>query len=555
MIAQVRPVEIVCVFIAALLALLAVQWRCGAWEREIGFHPDESAHYVTGVMVSEYLRAGASEHPLRFAEQYYIRYPRLAMGHWPPLFPGILGTWILLAGPGRFAVFLLMALLGAGVGTALYALARLETTLWPAAGAVAFWVLFQRQTQIWASSVMAEIPLTLCCLVAVLAYVRYLETERWRPAALFGLAASAALLTKGLGVVLAFVPLPAALAAGKSALVRKWTFWLPAGIVVAVAGPWYALQGSLIPTAFGGALERLSIARLGGAEERFGYLLHFLGPVLTVIVAVALAGVLALSRLRRRCSPLTAVAVSYLAGGVLLHLALPESAEPRHLFHLVPVLLAVAAVGVGRLATFLPAWTAKAGRVALVAAVAVRLAWPGGWPLKPDYALVPLAEELAADTKLDGAVFLVAANGIGEGAFIAEAARLSPDPRWFVLRSSKTLAWVNWAAHGEYITLYENSADIAAYLDSIPVAVVIVGSGQYRTLPHDELLIEALESNPDRWRALDERRSSSHPYRVRVFVSTRVDLKPHGPIQIDMSRRLGRMIESAPEPSLRSRTR
>jgi len=63
--------KLLTVFVASLLTALFIQWRIGAWERELGFHPDESAHYVTGVMAREYLLAGAPANPLRYAEQYY----------------------------------------------------------------------------------------------------------------------------------------------------------------------------------------------------------------------------------------------------------------------------------------------------------------------------------------------------------------------------------------------------------------------------------------------------------------------------------------------------
>ena len=554
----VRPVELAGVFLCALLALLVLQWRFGAWERELAFHPDESAHYVTGVMVSEYLRAGTRQHPLYFAEQYYLRYPRLALGHWPPLFPAALGVWILAFGPERLAVFACMALLAAGAATALYRLVRFVAPAGWAAAAAIWWLLFQRQTQVWAGSVITEIPFTLLCLTALLAYVSYLKTPRWRPAALFGAAAAAALLTKGLGIVLAFVPFPAVLAVRRADLLRRWSFWLPAGVVLALAGPWYALQGSVIPTAFGGAWQRLTIARLGSTKQRFSFLSEFLGPwefpAAVVMLAAAAAVLAALPAIRRsgRCSPVAAVCGAYVAAGLFLHAVLPESAEPRHLFHLIPVLIGGAAVGLARLSQLLPVWTAAPGRLALAAVVAVRLGWPDAQLDKTDFALKALVEQWAADPSLDGTVFLAAANGNAEGALIAEAARLSPDPQWFVLRSSKSLAWVNWAPQGEYVRKFETAADIAAYLDSIPVAIVVISLGQYETLPHDRLLLEALESHPERWRPYPERFSRNRPYSLRAFRSTRPNLLPRKPIRMDLTRRLGRVIEAPPVPSLRS---
>jgi hypothetical protein len=544
--------ELFAVFLVALLALLAVQHRTGARERELAFHPDEPAHFVTGVMVSEYLREGAPTNPLRFAEQYYVRYPRLALGHWPPLFPAMLGGWLLLFGSARFSVFALMALLGAATALLLYLLIRRGQSAWIAAAGVVWWILFQTPTQTWVSSVMTEIPLTLFCLAAVLSYIRYLENPGPRPALSFGLAAAAALLVKALGIVLIFVPTLAVAAIGRWALIRRWDYWLPAGVVLLLAGPWYALQGALIPTAFGGSFDRLALKSLVSGAERAEVVLGLLGPVPTAALAGAFMWMFLRPALWGRCSPKVAVTGAYAAGALTLHALLPESAEPRHLFHLIPVGIAVAAWISAAFATRLPRLVPSAAKAALVAVALGRLLWPAGWPDRPDYGLIQLAEEIAADPSLDGAVLLVSAHGTAEGALIAETARLAPDPRWFVLRASKTLAWMNWNANGHYRTYYESAVDAAAFLDSIPVALVVFGRGQFRELPHERALREAIEANPDRWRRVTDRLSSNRPFQAVAYRSNRADVTPHGPIRIDMGPRLGRVLEAQPIPSMRS---
>ncbi|MBI1357222.1 MAG: hypothetical protein GC160_23015 [Acidobacteria bacterium] len=547
----VAAAEILALFLGALLVLFAVQNRTGAWEREFGFHPDESAHYVTGVMVSEYIRDGAPTSPLRFAEQYYIRYPRLAIGHWPPLFPATLGGWFLLFGPGRGSVFTLMALLGAATATLLYLLVRRGASAWLAAGAVVWWILFQAPTQILTSSVMTEVPLTLCCLAAVLAYISYLERPGLGSALLFGLAAAAALLIKGLGIVLAFLPPLGVLACGRLSLLKRWDFWLPAGVVLLLAGPWYLLQGSLIPTAFGSPMHRLTLTRLVDSSERAGFVVNLLGPAATIVAALALAAVFLGPALRGRCSPMVAVIGAYAVASLFLHVALPESAEPRHLFHLTPVFIAVVALAAGALAERLPAWTAPPARFALALLALGRLAWPHDWPQKPDFALIDLAERLAADHSLDGSVFLVSSNGTAEGAFIAEAARLAPDPRWFVLRATKSLAWVNWRGGGYYEPYFETAESLEEYLESQPVAVLVLERGQFEDLAHDALLRGAIEEHPERWRRIAEASSSNQPFQVFAYRSTAPDVRPRGPIRVDMSRRLGHALEASPNPSLR----
>src|SRR5690606_26597094 len=140
------------------------------------------------------------------------------------------------------------------------------------------------------------------------------------PALLFGLAASAALLTKGLGGSLAVVPMLATAACGRWTLLRRWDFWMPAGVVALLAGPWYLLQGLLIPCAFGGVLERLTIPRRADDLERASFALGLLGPAAGLAAAVLLVLFLA-SAPRGRCSPRIAVIGAYALGCLALHAA------------------------------------------------------------------------------------------------------------------------------------------------------------------------------------------------------------------------------------------
>src|SRR5512137_1938426 len=101
--------------LAAVLFAVAVafQWVGGAYQSEFGSHPDEAAHYVTGLVMRDYLAAGLPGNPLTYAKQYYQHYPKVALGHWPPVFYVLQSVWTLLFTPSPASVLLLMALLTA----------------------------------------------------------------------------------------------------------------------------------------------------------------------------------------------------------------------------------------------------------------------------------------------------------------------------------------------------------------------------------------------------------------------------------------------------------
>src|ERR1043165_4996104 len=107
------------------LAVL-LQWQGGAYQAEFGSEPDEAAHYVTGLCVRDYIVGGFRENgnPLKFAQNYYEHYPKVALGHWPPGFYLIQSAWTIPFSPSRTSVMLLMAFLTALISTVLFSVLK-----------------------------------------------------------------------------------------------------------------------------------------------------------------------------------------------------------------------------------------------------------------------------------------------------------------------------------------------------------------------------------------------------------------------------------------------
>src|SRR5947209_9185195 len=77
------PAAIATLFIALVLVL---QWVGGAYRSEFAGYPDEGAHYITGVMMRDYVAVHKLVSFRQYAEDYYLHYPKVALGHWPPVF-------------------------------------------------------------------------------------------------------------------------------------------------------------------------------------------------------------------------------------------------------------------------------------------------------------------------------------------------------------------------------------------------------------------------------------------------------------------------------------
>ncbi len=70
-------------------------------------------------MVRDYLANLASLNfsgPMEFAENYYVHYPEVALGHWPPTFYVVQALWTLPFSASRGSVILLMSVLTAILG-------------------------------------------------------------------------------------------------------------------------------------------------------------------------------------------------------------------------------------------------------------------------------------------------------------------------------------------------------------------------------------------------------------------------------------------------------
>ena len=91
-------------------AALALQWAQGAYQSDRPENPDEPAHIVTGLMTREYLASGSSRPPMEFARDYYLHYPKVALGHWPPVFYAEQAAWTLIFPATRGSLLVMLAL-------------------------------------------------------------------------------------------------------------------------------------------------------------------------------------------------------------------------------------------------------------------------------------------------------------------------------------------------------------------------------------------------------------------------------------------------------------
>jgi hypothetical protein len=179
---------------------------------------DPPAHFVSGVMVYEYLRdilGGTLSQPIPFAESFYVRYPKVAIGHWPPAYYGIQALWYGLFGPAVDGALALSAVMAALLALLLFRRLRPGHGASSAAGAaLMFLALPWIQRTAWA--VMSDLLTGLFVFLALLAFSDLLENPRSRRAAAgFSLWSILAVLTKGTAWALGPFALLAPILAGR----------------------------------------------------------------------------------------------------------------------------------------------------------------------------------------------------------------------------------------------------------------------------------------------------------------------------------------------------
>jgi hypothetical protein len=548
------------VFLGLALLCFAIHWRAGTYRSEFGRYSDEGMHYVTGLLIHDFAVSGDWRHPMRFATDFYAHFPKVALGNWPPLFEMLQAGWGLLFGVSRNSILILVDLLAVLLALLVLHVAISRLGAFFAACAAALLVA-SPLTQYLSSMVMAEIPLALFSLLAVLAWIRFQQSARTRDAIIFAVWTVLAIMTKGNGWLIPVVAALAVVLTGSWSLLRNRGLWLAVLIVAAVCLPYTLLTMRIVVQGWDSqsfpGLPYL-IASIG-AHSRF-----VAGVVGWPLTLLALAGVatrvlIPLFRVplfrRAKTDLFWAVLAIYGVVIVLFHALVPTSIEPRKIYQIDPVICLFVAAALEDLAAI---WSPRPLlRPALAAAAAAVFAFTG-FSLIPPFApgFAPAIRALLARPDTDRAALLIASNPYFndfEAALISEWASRRRDSGTYLLRATKILSRTAGAGGSIELVPYDSTpAELRARLASIPVAYVLLDTSpapvSYR---HHELLREALESDPEDWEPVYSARGAAlgKPHEIRIFRYRKNVRGAPLRFELDLTRKIHQSIEvGAPHP-------
>jgi hypothetical protein len=472
---------------AASLALAMIVgtlfvWISGAWTA--GFSgADEPAHFLNSYFIAEYLRTGFGSNPLAFATEFYLHYPKISVGHWPPGYYGLLSPFFLLFPATPQTAFVLNLILAAAPAmlAGLLAARLLSRTLALAAA------LLTALTPI-ALEAFAFFMLDQAVAAAALGTTLLWIAHAHRPAAwkmlAVALLSAFAVLIKGNGWLLLFVPPLHILLTGRWRLLASpwpWAAGLLAGLIV---GPWYWLTAGISADGFNYSPGPAY------AAKALWYDLSALAGNLT-IPGLLLAGYGAVAEWRaRREAPdrwnVIAGCLALILATLLLQSLVPVDLDPRYMAPAVPPLVVLALAGAVR--------ALPRHRNLAAAAAALLLASPGLLHAATREPKIGFrAEEVAAQVRHPSAWVIDGTSG-AEGAYVAAMAVRDPDLRSYAVRSSRLLAESDFMG-SEYALTTNSPAEVVRQLRGLGIdGIVISRIGGEDAFPHSGLLRQAVRT-------------------------------------------------------------
>ena len=450
---------------------VAMQVRSGAYTSDFAADPDEAPHVVSGLLIRDVAAGHLFENPLRYAENYYVHFPKVAIGHWPPMFHAVEGVWMLVFGRTKTSLFILLALLASVlVGAIVYSvLPDCGMLASVAAAAIFASTQFVQHSVSW---VMPDLFLSLLGFGAMLAWGSYLASENRRVAMAAVVLVLASIATNGRGLAVGLAVLLAGSIGARTPVARLRFRWATGVALILILVP--GIVGKPFRVTPGIVLANF---------------LHFgISLARQITWPAALLSALGAVVVWRTKDPRSVSILSLLAATWIFHSLLNFPFDDRYVAGALPAAAALLAIGWHFAAK---PWIAVVFSVVACAILVWNLAHLERKTDLGYHTLVNGPSDIARASHIS----LIAGDPMQEGSYVAEMDLADAHLRHIVLRGSKVLASSTWAGN-LYRQKFSSAGEVANYLDQFGVTLVIV---QNDGPPHVAQLRDAISSLPDKW--------------------------------------------------------
>jgi hypothetical protein len=525
-----------------LCAVLTVQAAAGAYTSERSSYSDEAAHFMNALLVRDYVREGLYQNPIQFAEAYYLHYPKIAPGMWPPLFAVSTGLVMLLGWSPQTTMMILLAAVNAWAGWRLY---RFILSFGSPVGAA---VLAGTMCLIPAvldltTVVMVDLLILALALEATYWLARFFSTGENRHAILFGTFATLCCLAKGNGLALALMPPLLVIFTRRFDRLSQPGLYIAAAMVIVFAGPPMLFSfrldsaiGDFTPLTLRIVMQR-GLFYLGHLPRQLGWF----------VTSLSLIGFVAAVRQGTR-SQLSAAAVNAAAlaalvvAGLMFHVLSPHQVSAyRYIAMVFPPLLGLAALAIDAAVRHVRTEsTRRSLQITLVLAVPITIL-----AVTPAFAArLPLGAGATVDFiershGLPNSITLIISDEAGEGAMVTEAARRHPVPRATVIRGTKLVATDDWNGHNFHL-LYDSPSALLQALEDLHVNFLVMDySARGAAVPFSPQVRKLVDTHADRLERVFEADGE------RRFVTYRLKYQSPGPpkaLTIPLPYSMGRIL-------------
>lgn len=493
--------KFVCFFLCFFLAALGIQKLTGGFLADRGNHSDEAAHFVSSLVIADYIIDGAPGKPLEYAKDYYSHFPKVAIGHWPPFFE-ILQAFIFLIFGRTATVALFFQAIIAGLCGALPAFLLSKGDRFAegliAGGIVIFSPIFLPMID----AVMADNLLAVMITMTAVCWNKFYTQRNWRWSFLFALTSALAILTKGTALGLALLPLI------YLGIKRDWKFLfnpktiLSAVIVGAVTLPWYAVTYQMAADGWvftwGWRYSSLAvpffIEGLGDAVGIPCVFAYLAGIVFCLIYQKP-------SELRPLPIDVTAFVAASLAM-IIFSMVAPADLDRRYLIPVLPSMAIVAVYGLWNLASLIVkaqgsnlmgTRSFKLARIIATVVPILSILLVFKLPYAHSLGTVKIVQDILAADHVNPLV-LVSGNVPAEGAFISSFAEADRSRKYYVIRAQKVLADTNWM-DTIYNLKFNTALEIAEWIKNSKIGWVAIDfNTSQNNFPHTILLKSAIDS-------------------------------------------------------------
>lgn len=496
-------------------------------------------------MLHDYAKTGLGSSPLLFAENYYIHYPKVAFGIWPPVFHSTAAVWMLLFTRTHTSLLIFIAFQGALGAATLACFAR--KLLPPVAAFVLGLVLILNPAlQNATSLMMVDLFLTVMQLWTMLLMIAFFRTGSMKYAVWFGILTSLSMLTKGNANALLLAAVFMMLLTRRFALLKRAPIYVAAIIIVLLGGPWQVITLRFFKGTV--PMDPLTFSRFWMLFT--GYTVMFVQKLSLPLFLFALIGLAA------GCWPMLAGwskdedapafdiagAASLLVAIFLFHCIAPNPGpDDRYILPAIPLLLLFSALGIR--------WAASriaVPRLSVTARAAILAMLCLGWFAKTTFAFTHRPEmgfskvaDALLPSRVTDEVVLVCSDAWGEGALItAIALGDRGTDEHIVLRGSKILSESAWVG-GSYSPLFHNIGELEQYMESVPVDEIVLDLSKAMWAQDTALVQQTIRENPDKWKLAKETPESPESRHLQLY---RWDGSDHSSIRKNIRVRMRLML-------------